>query len=74
MTGRSKLSELGGLYKFMPMALIFTVIGGISISGFPLTSGFVSKSMIVAAASAEHHGAIMLMLLAAAVGPSSQWG
>jgi multicomponent Na+:H+ antiporter subunit D len=35
MTGRSKLSELGGLYRFMPMALIFTVIGGISISGFP---------------------------------------
>jgi multicomponent Na+:H+ antiporter subunit D len=68
MTGRSKLSELGGLYRYMPMALIFTVIGGISISGFPLTSGFVSKSMIVAAAAAEHHVAVMLMLLAAAVG------
>ena len=68
MTGRSKLSELGGLYRFMPMAMVFTVIGGISISGFPLTSGFVSKSMIVAAAGAEHHPAIMLMLLAAAVG------
>ena len=68
MTGRSRLSELGGLYKYMPMALIFTVIGGISISGFPLTSGFVSKSMIVAAAGEGHHLAIMLMLLAAAVG------
>jgi len=68
MTGRSRLSELGGLYKYMPMALIFTVIGGISISGFPLTSGFVSKSMIVTAAGEGHHLTIMLMLLAAAVG------
>jgi multicomponent Na+:H+ antiporter subunit D len=68
MTGRSRLSELGGLYKYMPMALVFTVIGGISISGFPLTSGFVSKSMIVAAAGEGHQLVIMLMLLAAAVG------
>jgi len=68
MTGRSKLSELGGLYRFMPMAMIFTVIGGISISGFPLTSGFVSKSMIVAAAGEEHRIIIMVALLAAAVG------
>jgi multicomponent Na+:H+ antiporter subunit D len=68
MTGRSRLSELGGLYRYMPMAMIFTVIGGISISGFPLTSGFVSKSMIVAAAGIDHHPVIMVMLLAAAVG------
>lgn len=68
MTGRSRLSELGGLYKYMPMALLFTVIGGISISGFPLTSGFVSKSMIVAAAGEHHHIIIMVMLLAASVG------
>ena len=68
MTGRSKLSELGGLYRFMPLAMIFTVIGGISISGFPLTSGFVSKSMIVAAAGEEHRIIIMVALLAAAVG------
>ncbi len=68
MTGRSKLSELGGLYRYMPVAMIFTVIGGISISGFPLTSGFVSKSMIVAAAGEQHRIAIMLMLLAASIG------
>lgn len=68
MTGRSKLSELGGLYRTMPMALIFTVIGGISISGFPLTSGFVSKTMVVAAVGESHHIILMLMLLAAAVG------
>src|SRR6056297_3573243 len=67
MTGRSKLSELGGLYKYMPISLIFTVIGGIAISGFPLTSGFISKSMIIAAAGANHQIFIMLMLSLAAV-------
>ncbi|MEA3361975.1 MAG: Na(+)/H(+) antiporter subunit D [Thermodesulfobacteriota bacterium] len=68
MTGRSKLSELGGLYKYMPYTMIFTVIGGISISGFPLTSGFISKSMIIAAAGNNHQLIIMSMLLLAAVG------
>jgi multicomponent Na+:H+ antiporter subunit D len=67
-TGRSKLTELGGLYRAMPLTLIFTVIGGISISGFPLTSGFVSKTMVVAAAGESHHTLLMLLLLAAAVG------
>ena len=68
MTGRSKLTELGGLYGKMPLALIFTVIGGIAISGFPLTSGFISKSMIIAGAGEAHQIGIMVMLLLAAVG------
>ncbi|WP_321368838.1 Na(+)/H(+) antiporter subunit D [uncultured Desulfuromusa sp.] len=68
MTGRSKLSELGGLYKYMPYSMIFTVIGGIAISGFPLTSGFISKSMIITAAGNNHQLVIMSMLLLAAVG------
>ncbi|SEA60833.1 multisubunit sodium/proton antiporter, MrpD subunit [Desulfuromusa kysingii] len=68
MTGRSKLSELGGLYKYMPYTMIFTVIGGIAISGFPLTSGFISKSMIITAAGNNHQLVIMSMLLLAAVG------
>lgn len=68
MTGKSKLNELGGLYKTMPWAMIFTVIGGISISGFPLTSGFISKSMIIAAAGESHRIGLMLMMTLAAVG------
>ncbi|MBN2331486.1 MAG: Na(+)/H(+) antiporter subunit D [Deltaproteobacteria bacterium] len=68
MTGKSKLNELGGLYKYMPISLIFTVIGGISISGFPLTSGFISKSMIIAAAGEHHRLGLLLMLTLAAVG------
>jgi multicomponent Na+:H+ antiporter subunit D len=61
MTGTAKLSKLGGLYKYMPLTMIFYVVGAISISGFPLFSGFVSKSMIVA--SAHEQGRINLLLL-----------
>ncbi len=68
MTGKSKLSELGGLYRTMPWTMIFTVIGGIAISGFPLTSGFISKSMIVQAAGDAHMTIILVMLLLAAIG------
>ena len=68
MTGRQKLSELGGLWRRMPLAMIFTVIGGISISGFPFTSGFVSKSMIVFGAGEAHRIVLLVMLMLASVG------
>lgn len=68
MTGRQKLSELGGLWKTMPWAMVFTVIGGISISGFPFTSGFVSKSMIIFGAGEAHRTGLLVMLMLASVG------
>ncbi len=68
MAGTSKLNELGGLYKKMPLAMLGTVIGGIAISGFPLTSGFVSKSMVISGAGEAHHLFLMIMLLLASVG------
>jgi multicomponent Na+:H+ antiporter subunit D len=61
VTGTAKLSRLGGLYKYMPLTMLFYVVGAISISGFPLFSGFVSKSMIVAAA--HEKGQLWLMCL-----------
>ncbi len=54
MTGRSKFTELGGLYQKMPWTFAFTLVGGLSISAFPLFSGFVSKSMIVQAGFEQH--------------------
>ncbi len=54
MTGQSKFTALGALFKKMPLTFFFTLIGGLSISAFPLTSGFVSKSMIVQAGFDEH--------------------
>jgi len=68
MTGKSKLSDLGGLYSKMPITLIMTVIGGVAISGFPFTSGFISKSMIISAAGEAHRPVLMVILLLAAVG------
>ncbi|MFH2047607.1 MAG: Na(+)/H(+) antiporter subunit D [Pseudomonadota bacterium] len=68
MTGTSKLNELGGLYKYMPLTMIFYIIGGISISGFPFFSGFVSKSMVIAGAAEGGHQYLMLLMLLAAVG------
>lgn len=64
MTGESRFTHLGGLYKKMPWAFVFTLIGGLSISAFPLFSGFVSKSMIVDAGFSEHQywAAFFLML------------
>ncbi len=53
-TGQSKLTGLGGLYKKMPLTLLYMVIGGISVSAFPLLSGFVSKSMIISASFESH--------------------
>ncbi|NLC71262.1 MAG: Na(+)/H(+) antiporter subunit D [Desulfuromonadaceae bacterium] len=54
MTGKSKFSELGGLYRKMPRTLVYTLIGGLSISAFPLFAGFVTKAMIVTAAFDKH--------------------
>lgn len=68
MTGKRKLTELGGLYKTMPLTLILYMIGGFSISAFPLFSGFVSKSMVIAAAGEDHRAAIWLMLTLASAG------
>jgi len=53
-TGKSKFTELGGLYKKMPLTFVFMLIGGISVSAFPFFSGFVTKSMIIAASFEEH--------------------
>ena len=52
-TGKSKATELGGLYRSMPWTCVFCCIGAASISAFPLFSGFVSKSMIMSSAAAQ---------------------
>jgi len=68
MTGRRKLSEMGGLYKTMPITLTLYMIGAFAISAVPLFSGFVSKSMIVSAAAEQHYTWIFLTLTLASAG------
>lgn len=53
--GTVKATDLGGLYKSMPLTTVFCVIGAASISGMPFFSGFVSKSMILSAAAQGGH-------------------
>ncbi|MBI3471225.1 MAG: Na(+)/H(+) antiporter subunit D [Candidatus Solibacter usitatus] len=67
-TGLRKLSEMGGLYKTMPITLGLYMIGAFAISAVPLFSGFVSKSMVVSAAGESHRPAIFLMLTLASAG------
>jgi len=67
-TGRSKLTELGGLWRALPLVLGLYMVGAFSISGFPLFSGFVSKSLAVYAAEADHRGLVVLLLHLASVG------
>lgn len=67
-TGTCRVSDLGGLYKTMPFTTVFCIIGAASISAFPLFSGFVAKSMVLAAALKEHHEIVWAMLLFASAG------
>lgn len=68
MTGKIKCTEIGGLYKTMPLTCLFCMIGAASISAFPLFSGFVSKSMIVSASGYEKMFLIWLVLQFASTG------
>jgi multicomponent Na+:H+ antiporter subunit D len=68
MTGKIKCTELGGLYKTMPLTCLFCMIGAASISAFPLFSGFVSKSMIVSASAHEKMMLVWLILQFASAG------
>ena len=67
-TGLRKLSEMGGLYKSMPVTLGLYMVGAFAISAVPLFSGFVSKSMVVSAAGEDHRAVIFLMLTLASAG------
>ncbi len=68
MTGKMNGSELGGLYKTMPITTVLCIVGAASISAFPLFSGFVSKAMVMAAALEEGYDWVWLVLLFASAG------
>jgi multicomponent Na+:H+ antiporter subunit D len=67
-TGKRKCTDLGGLFRTMPLTTVCGTIGALAISSFPLTSGFVSKSMISQAAGDEHLLWVWLALAAATAG------
>ena len=68
VTQRRKLSDMGGLYKTMPITLSLYMVGAFAISAVPLFSGFVSKSMVISAAGEAHLGLVFLLLTLASAG------
>lgn len=67
-TGKSRCTELGGLYKTMPWTLLFGGIGALAISAVPLTSGFTSKTIIIAATEYKELFWVWLILELASAG------
>jgi len=68
VAGTAKFDRLGGLYRYMPVSFWLYMVGGFSISGFPLFNGFVSKTMTIEAAELIHHQPVYLLLEGATVG------
>jgi len=66
--GHTNGSNLGGLYKSMPKTTMFCLVGAMSISAFPLFSGFVSKSMVMTALIQEDYSYLWLFMLFASAG------
>ena len=67
-TGKSKCTDLGGLFRTMPLTTICGIIGALAISGVPLTSGFVTKTMVSQAAVSEGLVFVYFALAAASAG------
>lgn len=67
-TGRSSLTELGGLAGRMRLVVVLYMVGALSISAFPLFSGFVSKSLVIYAAEVDHRTWAVFFLYVASVG------
>jgi len=67
-TGKSKCTELGGLFRTMPLTTVCGIVGALAISGFPLTSGFTTKTMISQAAADQSLVAVYFLLAAASAG------
>jgi len=68
MTGKTKFTELGGLYKKMPATFFFTLIGCLSISAAPFLAAYVSKGMIIGAGFETHLNWASWLLMLAATG------
>jgi multicomponent Na+:H+ antiporter subunit D len=66
--GTIKASELGGLYRSMPLTTVFCIVGAASISAFPLFSGFIAKSLTLSATAETGYVISWLVLVFASAG------
>lgn len=67
-TGLNRCSDLGGLFRTMPLTCICGIIGALAISSFPLTSGFTTKTLISEGAAEQGLVAVYYLLAAASAG------
>ncbi len=65
-TGSSKATDLGGLYRTMPLTMTFCIIGALSISAFPFFAGFVTKGLIIDGAGGVNIWIWLTLLFASA--------
>lgn len=63
--GTAKASELGGLFRSMPLTTAFCLVGAGSIAAFPMLFGFVTKSMIISSAIYAAEAAPILWVVVA---------
>lgn len=66
-TGSTKLSEMGGLARHMPVVAAAFVLGTLSIAGIPPFNGYVSLSLIHQGLQHDHEVIPYLLTLAAQV-------
>lgn len=62
LTGKSKISELQGIYYRMPLTTIIFCIAALSLMGAPLLAGYVSKAYLYDA-SHEHYIASIILTI-----------
>ncbi len=67
-TGLNRCSDLGGLFRTMPLTCVCGIIGALAISSFPLTSGFTTKTLISEGAAEQGLVAVYYLLAAASAG------
>jgi NADH-quinone oxidoreductase subunit L len=71
------LRRMGGLRKVLPFTWAMMLVGTLSLTGFPFTSGFVSKDAIIEAAYAAHSAvgnyAFVLTVLSALLTSFYSW-
>jgi multicomponent Na+:H+ antiporter subunit D len=67
-TGTTKANELGGLWRSMPLTTLFCLVGAVSISCFPLFSGYVTKTLTVASAIKEGYFWVWMVMIFASAG------
>jgi multicomponent Na+:H+ antiporter subunit D len=66
--GTVKATELGGLWKSMPLTTVFGMIGAATLCAVPLFSGFVAKALTLAAVLKDGPFLAFVILLAASAG------